>query len=280
MGTGVSIHIGLNSVDPKGYDGWDGKLVACEFDAEDMAALAEGQGFTPNTLLTKDATSTAVLEAISKAAEGMSEADILFLSYSGHGGQVPDSNSDEDDRTDETWCAYDRQIVDDELYSAWSEFPAGARIFVLSDSCHSGSAVKGVLEAVRPEALGQALAGADAGESRMKAMPAEVGQRTYEAHKDEYDAIQKATPAFDKSPLEASVLLISGCQDNQTSSDGDKNGLFTQTLLEVWDKGKFRGSNRGFAKQIVKQMPAWQTPNFFSAGKPSRAFERQHPFTI
>ena len=29
---GVSLHIGLNSVDPKHYGGWSGDLVACEFD--------------------------------------------------------------------------------------------------------------------------------------------------------------------------------------------------------------------------------------------------------
>jgi hypothetical protein len=111
-------------------------------------------------------------------------------------------------------------------------------------------------------------------------MPADVGQRTYEAHKADYDAIQAKVPAFDKSPLEASVLLISGCQDNQTSADGDRNGLFTQTLLEIWDEGKFRGSYRSFAKNIVKKMPPWQVPNFFSTGAPSREFERQQPFTI
>jgi hypothetical protein len=281
MATGLSIHIGLNSVDPEQYDGWDGQLVACEFDAKDMAALASDRGYDPQTLLTKDATSSAILEAIGEAASKLEEGDILLLTYSGHGGQVPDANSDEDDRVDETWCAYDRQLIDDELYSAWSAFPAGTRIFVLSDSCHSGTAIKAVLGAVRPEAVGQAAQLGDADpEQGMKAMPADVGERTYEAHKDDYDAIQAKVPAFDKSPLETSVLLISGCQDNQTSADGEKNGLFTQTLLEVWDEGKFRGSNRSFAKQIVKTMPPWQTPNFFGAGKPSRAFERQQPFTI
>jgi hypothetical protein len=94
------------------------------------------------------------------------------------------------------------------------------------------------------------------------------------------DAIQAKVPAYEKSPIEASVLLISGCQDNQTSADGAKNGLFTQTLLEVWDEGKFRGSYRSFSKRIVKEMPPWQTPNFFTAGKPSRTFEHQQPFTI
>lgn len=40
MAKGISLHIGLNSVDPVHYQGWDGKLAACEFDAKDMVALA------------------------------------------------------------------------------------------------------------------------------------------------------------------------------------------------------------------------------------------------
>ena len=40
MAKAVSIHIGLNSVNPKNYAGWSGDLVACEFDANDMAAIA------------------------------------------------------------------------------------------------------------------------------------------------------------------------------------------------------------------------------------------------
>ena len=31
---GISLHIGLNAVDPAQYEGWDGALTACEFDAE------------------------------------------------------------------------------------------------------------------------------------------------------------------------------------------------------------------------------------------------------
>ena len=45
MPKGISIHIGLNSVDPAHYEGWDGALAACEADAKDMYALAKKQGF-------------------------------------------------------------------------------------------------------------------------------------------------------------------------------------------------------------------------------------------
>jgi len=49
---GLSLHIGLNRVDPAHYGGWDGQLAACEFDAKDMQALAKAQGFTSQLLLT------------------------------------------------------------------------------------------------------------------------------------------------------------------------------------------------------------------------------------
>jgi hypothetical protein len=281
MAAGRSIHIGLNAVDPDGYEGWDGQLVACEFDANDMAAIADEKGFESRKLLTSDATSSAILDAIGAAGEALNAGDILFLTYSGHGGQVPDANSEEEDRMDETWCAFDRQIVDDELYSAWSAFKEGTRLLVLSDSCHSGTVARVVLDYSRPAALAASTGlKEDELETRMRAMPAEVGRRTYQAHKAEYDEIQRNVPAFDASPVAASVLLISGCQDNQTSADGAKNGLFTQTLLEVWDGGKWKGSYRRFAKRIVGRMPPYQTPNLFTAGTPSAEFERQQPFAV
>ena len=50
MTKGLSIHIGLNSVDPNHYkdqngNPWPGHLVACESDARAMQAIADKQGF-------------------------------------------------------------------------------------------------------------------------------------------------------------------------------------------------------------------------------------------
>ena len=45
MAKGLSIHIGLNHVDPAQYEGWDGALNACVADAKDMHALAKKRGF-------------------------------------------------------------------------------------------------------------------------------------------------------------------------------------------------------------------------------------------
>src|SRR4051812_2499849 len=117
MPKGISINIGLNSVDAAEYNGWGGKLNACEADALSMAALAKKAGFETKVILTEEATSANVTAAISDASKQLGSDDILFLTYSGHGGQLPDTNGEETDGKDETWVLYDRQLVDDELYS-------------------------------------------------------------------------------------------------------------------------------------------------------------------
>src|SRR5688572_6347080 len=97
MPRGISIHVGLNSVDPSQYGGWSGDLLACESDARDMAIIAQQSGFDANLILTAEATADRVLSAIASAATMLGHDDMFFLSYSGHGGQLPDTNGDEDD---------------------------------------------------------------------------------------------------------------------------------------------------------------------------------------
>jgi hypothetical protein len=279
MAKGRSLHIGLNGVDASAYGGWDGKLTACEADANDMAAIADALGYDAHKLLTAEATSSAILEELAGAVTDLGEGDIFMLTYSGHGGQLPDQNGDEPDRMDETWVSYDRQIVDDELYAAFGTFATGVRIAVLSDSCHSGSVVRAVLDAVQPDALSSALDSQASPASLMKAMPADVCERDYQARKADYDQIQKNVKAFDQTDIGASVILISGCQDNQTSMDGEHNGAFTEQLLTVWEQGRFSGNYASFHARIRSRLPPTQSPNLFALGD-AAAFLAQSPFTV
>jgi hypothetical protein len=93
-----------------------------------MRALAKKQGFNPAPiLLSARATADAVTAALTSTAKQLAKGDILLLTYSGHGGQVRDTNGDETDkdRMDETWVLFDRQLVDDELYDFWGKFKSG-----------------------------------------------------------------------------------------------------------------------------------------------------------
>ena len=109
-------------------------------------------------------------------------------------------------------------------------------------------------------------------------MPPDVALRTYRMNKEFYDPIlKKADPAKTLKEIKASVILISGCQDNQYSSEGDFNGLFTGTMLRVWNQGKFSGSHRKFHKTIVHLMTPEQTPNYFRAGAATRLLQHRNP---
>lgn len=267
MAKGISLHIGLNKVDPGHYEGWDGELAACEYDANDMAALAAAQGFKKRTLLlTAKATVAALSNAMASAAKELVSGDLLLLTYSGHGGQVPDKNGDEADSMDETWVLFDRMLVDDELYAMWSSFKKGVRIVVLSDSCHSGSVIR-----FAPEFVSGV---------KVRRMPLRANEATYLQHKKTYDAVQKKLKSRVKAKVAAYVLLISGCQDDQYSMDGARNGKFTGTLRKTWNDGTFKGNYKKLHAQIVKQMPTSQRPNYARVGVRSAKFEGQQPFTI
>lgn len=281
MASGFSLHIGLNAVNPAHYMGWDGQLAACENDARDMAAIAESLDYAKTTLLlTRAATARRVIAAIKTAADAMAPGDAFFLSYSGHGGQVTDTNGDEaerdygeigeiEDAKDETWCLYDRQLIDDELWALWALFPARSRIFVLSDSCHSGSVTRKMpdWDLLVAGAAAAGTGGAQAEVVAERGMPVAVANRVQKSRASTYARIQREVPPREVSKIGATVALISGCQDNQTSLDGVRNGLFTGKLLQVWDGGAFAGSMHDLRNLIARLMPATQTPNYYVVGR-------------
>src|SRR4051794_30805012 len=118
------------------------------------------------------------------------------------------------------------------------------------------------------------------GGARTRAMPDDVVVRTYHANREMYDTLLARRGGDMKAELEATALLISGCQDNQESLDGTFNGLFTSKLLRVWNQGRFKANYRDFQRRIVKQMPPTQTPSYYLVGPANPEFEAQAPFFV
>jgi metacaspase-1 len=272
MPIGKALTIGLNEVDPERYSGWSGNLNACELDANDMADIARSKGFEVKTLLTCEATRESVKEEMTLMADELESGDIFMISYSGHGGWLPDINGDEEDQNDETWCLYDGEILDDELLVQYAKFAKGVRVIVFSDSCHSGTVTKAALiRSIQHQSVLQ---------TRIKAMPIEKAMEVYLENRELYDEIQRDTSGTEEEDVEASVLLISGCLDHQTSMDGERNGLFTSKLRMVWNDGKFKGNYKTFHKRIKKTMPVNQTPNYYWTDKKDLEFEKQKVLNI
>lgn len=261
MARGISLHIGLNEVDPNHYrDGngnpWRGELRACENDARDMAQLAGGQGFeVRGPLMTAGAKANDVISQVKAIAQELDTGDIFFLTYSGHGGQVRNTNPDDDpehDALDETWCLFDRELIDDELFALFSEFRPGVRIVVFSDSCHSGTVTR-----ARP-------GGALDEYSVPKQLPFDVAEATEAANADLYDSLQKSIPTKRLTSLGATVVLLSGCQDSEFSRDGQANGAFTGALLRAWQDPANRRSLPALREATAAGIPRNfnQNPNY------------------
>jgi peptidoglycan hydrolase-like protein with peptidoglycan-binding domain len=306
--TGLSLHIGLNHVDSVAYGVPVPVLAGCVNDANDMLDLATSKAFLPRQLLDDQATSTAVVSAIERAAERLQPGDIFFISYSGHGSQIPDPT--EPDGRSETWVLWDRQLIDNELYALWGQFRPGVRILVISDSCHSGTVTRvlalvnaAVTTVVRPSAMRDAAGGRselvtglldEATQEFVRGTTRDVEFTERARLLDESDAFRDAAnrAALYGAELLRSenarapvcpVLLIAGCADNQTSSDGrpdpsgHQNGAFTKALRSVWESAT---DYADLHKRICGLMPSTQSPNLYWATEPDVAFEAQRPFTI
>lgn len=245
MPKGISIHIGVHHFDSEHY-GYEGTLENCPNDAIDMQTIADSQNFESTLLLTEEATRDNVKKAIKTASEELEAGDILFLSYSGHGGTLPDRNNDEEDHADETWCLYDGQLIDDELLELWSHFREGVRVLVVSDSCHSGTVIKAnptQTETKPPE-------------FQVKSIPYPKAREIYRKNKGYYDKIADETPFVMSVDIKATVKLMSGCQDTEYSYafNDARNSLFTQEINAVWDSGQFIGSTEAFFDQVKDQV--------------------------
>ena len=248
-----SLHIGVNQVDTSSIhydDDWKSELDSCEADALAMLSIAKDLEYAcSKTLLTKEATRANFYEAIKYfQKEKLKPGDLLLITFAGHGGQVPDEDGDEEDGLDETWCFYDGELKDDDLYECLKTFEEGIRILIISDSCHSGDILRDAEEEME----------------------------------DEKDLIFGSSGIKDLPGVKAAVQMISGCQEFEYSIGDEEQGFFTSTLLEVWDEGNFEGNYFDFYDAIVAEMPLVndQTPNHLMGGVGYEAFSEEAPFTL
>ncbi|MCJ1241818.1 Ca(2+)-dependent cysteine protease [Varicellaria rhodocarpa] len=238
--------IGIN------YFGQRGQLRGCINDVKNMSTYLNGNfGYAREdmVILTDDQqnpmsqpTKSNILRAMHWLVKEANPNDSLFFHYSGHGGQTPDLDGDEDDGYDEVIYPVDFRtaghIVDDEMHRIMVQtLRPGVRLTAIFDSCHSGSALdlpyiystQGVLkEPNLAKEAGQGLLGivsayarGDMGGIASTAMglfkKATTGDAAYER------TIQTKT-----SP--ADVVMWSGSKDTQTSQDAQINGEATGAM--------------------------------------------------
>jgi hypothetical protein len=291
MRQALSLHIGMNVVDPNHY-GSDCPLTGCINDAKAMQEIAADAGFDSLLLTDEGATSTAITNYVVDASRTLGTGDTLLITFAGHGMNVPDENNDEKvGDFDQTWCVYDRMIVDDELADLFAQFAAGVRIVVVSDSCHSATIARTLelfsqLPALRGSRgslpRGLPLIGDRIGRNRVtgyRTLPDDARALMLGRHRRLYSSIQQQTVGSERAILAATVLTLSACRDDEFAADGSVNGLYTSKLLEVWNGGKFGGTYRGLQTAISAQVGTEQHPQYVIMGRPNSALELEPPFS-
>jgi hypothetical protein len=164
---------------------------------------------------TKENVKREIRKLVKKARPG----DAIWLYYTGHGSQKRDREGDEDDGKDEVLCCSNPRyksieyLSDDWLCENFSNrVPAGVEAFVISDCCHSGT-----------------LLDLPYRYSRTK--------RRFTGELKERGKSREHDPA---NPRVGSVVMISGCRDDQVSMGlRDTGGILTTRIIELLSRHAF-----------------------------------------
>lgn len=226
----VAICLGLTRVDPNGYDGWDGLCPGCDIDVQAFAGLCHNRGFDGvHVLVNSAADELFLLPAFNGACDTLEAGDLLALYFSGHGGQLPDEDDDEEDGNDETLCLWSRELVDDVIAEYLQFVPPGVRIFIVTDSCHSGTNYR-------------------ARTQRRESRPIDLVNSSR--------LLQPGT----------SLLHFGGCDDDRYSYGSEDGGEFTQRLIAVANQARKPITYREWFDRTFRKMPRYQTPTISAWG--------------
>lgn len=234
--------IGIND-----YPGNNNDLRGCVNDVVEWAKVLKARGFQVQTLIDKKATKAAMVKGINDLIRGSEPGDVAVLQFSGHGSWVPDTDGDEEDLRDEVLCPCDiganSFLSDDELHVLFSRKRQDVRLVFLSDSCHSGT-VSRVAPAI----------GVQAKPPMVKFLPPEEFLPASKLRIARH--VARSRPA---GPKPHQALLISGCEDVQTSADaylgGRFHGAFTFYALRALKTLPAKATYRDWHRAIRKLLP-------------------------
>lgn len=231
--------VGIND-----YPGTSSDLAGCVPDAQDFADVLGGRGFQTRLLVDSAATKAAIVDTLTELVATVGYGDTGIVTYSGHGTWVADVDGDEADRRDEALCPHDiwtvGPLTDDELHTIFAERRYGARLVMVSDSCHSGT----VTRFAAP--LGDS-------QDRVRFLPPQS-----------YDHNARAVAAGVRSVPRPSALLLAGCADTEYSYDavfaGKPNGAFTKVALDSLRALPAGASMRDWHSAIRRSLPSRDYP--------------------
>ena len=283
MSKGLSLHVGLNNVDKSHY-GDIPVLKAAVNDAVFWQGFAEQEGYKTKNLSDQGATSAEVIGCLKEYAQQLEPGDIMMLTYAGHGASIANDKPSklDNERYDQTWCLYDRQLLDDELYESFEAFKEGVRIIVVSDSCHSRTITRDAGVDLN-ELLSNGIARSAKVRGFRSRKLTKMEEKLIDLNHGEtiYKPLQKK---YNSKPqgqgVKASVKLLAACQDDEETLDGENNGIFTEAFVDLFKNPAFKNANCEMLIAAVRDCYFFPKPDFFQYGGIIPAFDYGFPFKI
>ena len=180
------------------YRGTRAELAGCIHDVQRIAQRLHGT--YQLLVLTDDQTGPMaptkgnIMNALSWLVGGLrpNGKQTVFFHFSGHGSQQEDDDGDEADGLDETICPVDYtragMISDDDLKRHFlARIPAGNKLLSIMDCCHSGTVLDLPFYAI--------------------------------ARGNEQQCVMMGDQMSDRNRIPCDAIMISGCEDFQTSAD-------------------------------------------------------------
>jgi len=126
------------------YDGNANDLNGCLNDQADLINRLKDDypDFRVKIYQDSEVTTFRFKTVVANAVAELNPGDHLFIHYSGHGTQVYDASSEEEDGYDEALYLYDGPLIDDDINKCLQGIPKDATVVVMFDSCFSGSATR------------------------------------------------------------------------------------------------------------------------------------------
>lgn len=227
--------VGLNKYARPGSD-----LRGCVNDVKNLhKVLIDVYKFKPDNIrvICDDrATQKNILERLNWLVSNNPVGSEVVFQYSGHGSQVRDRNGDElEDGLDEILCPHDlnwqNPLTDDILASILKKVSQGVFFTMVCDACHSGSMTRGFSN--------PGLEECDDKNTRGRFLPAPFD---IEARSLGRSLPMRKIGANKKGPSVQRHVLLSGCEDRQTSADAyisrTYQGAMTYSFIAALAKDK------------------------------------------
>ncbi|HEX6571096.1 MAG TPA: caspase family protein, partial [Steroidobacteraceae bacterium] len=233
-----------------GIDAYPGRnrLECCVRDTETWGKALAASGFELLPMLTdKTATHAEILRRLRELVGGSKRGDVLVFHYSGHGVQVPDTDGDEEDFTEEALVPIDFEdgafLLDDDLRAVFDQLPDGVNLTAFIDCCHSGTITR---------MLGRNADDEEEEGTRSRFLKPTEDWETWMRAYERFRGSMSSTRALVGSD-KLRWVTFSACLPTEKALESGSNGHFTRNATRLLSAAAVGFTHRAFQDALLKE---------------------------